>query len=143
MAKYKRLKSVAHNLGHSFLSDSNGLGNPYEFVPPHLYQRARELGAASVVVDFLHERIDPEELKTPMLQTSIAWYRKQLPGLVESQGVPLSAITSAVLYLWFDLQEQPRTGKFDLLEPPDFRCRVEIVDDRGNTHVGEPKEWMS
>lgn len=143
MAKYKRLRSVAHNLGHSFLSDSNALGDPYTYVPRVLYSRARELRVPRLKVDFFAASMEPPELLTPLIQRSLEWYQAQLPRLIESQGVSITSVESAVLDLTLDVDSPPIKGKFDFEEPPFFECVVTIIDDQGRRWIGEPVQWMA
>jgi hypothetical protein len=55
MAKYKNIKSVAHNIGHSFLSDMNmlGSGKGYVMVPDEIYRVAKEAKEPRLRVDLM------------------------------------------------------------------------------------------
>ena len=59
--KYKNIKSVAHNLGHSFLSDMNLAGTwpDIVMVPDVIYQAARASGEPVVRIDFFQGTVEP------------------------------------------------------------------------------------
>lgn len=141
MRKYKVLKSVAHNLGHSFLSDMNAVSPGWTIVPEILYQVAKAQGEQHIAVDFLSGEIDPPSLRTPEVAESIANYQRQLPSLVESQGAAMEMVHGVTLNIEFRFDE-PRHSRYDPeVELPSFECEVVIVDDRGSRHIGRPKKW--
>jgi hypothetical protein len=63
MPNYKALKSVAHNLGHSYLSLMNHEG--VDYVVEHLFKTARRYGITHVEIDVLNGSISPAELSSP------------------------------------------------------------------------------
>jgi len=69
MAKYKVLKSVAHNLGHSYLSLMNYVDGDY--IVEHLFRQARETGETRVEIDVLAGTIAPAVFQTPVLAESV------------------------------------------------------------------------
>jgi len=144
MPKYKVLGSVAHNLGHSFLSDMNGVpgrGVRWVIVPERIYEIARDRGLDRVEIDFLSGSIEPKDFATREVQKAVGGYRKSLPDIVNRQGAHPSMVRAVTLELQFDLG----TVVHDPREPgrhlPSFECRVEILDDRGKVHSGVPRNW--
>jgi hypothetical protein len=143
MAKYKVLKSVAHNLGHSFLSDSNAAGDPWTYVAPQLYQNMKRQGLPKVTIDFLAQTVTPAAAATPLVIQSVGWYQTMLERMLKAERLDLASLTSATLELAFDL-ENPLTppGPRQADEIPSFECDVRLVDDRGKVHLGRPVEWL-
>lgn len=113
MSKYKVLKSVAHNLGHSFLSDMNAAEPRYTIVPELLYQSAKKLGLAHVRIDFKAGTIEPEDLRSRQIDRAIDNYRRALPDLIASQGVDPESVREAQMEIWFDFS-QPLTSRHEL-----------------------------
>ena len=141
--KYKNLKSVAHNFGHSFLSDMNAvsLDGRYTVVPELLFQAAREAKEPRITIDFLREEVEPAALRFPALLRAVQTYRGTLPKLLESQNVDPAAVREARLALEFDFAGT-RPGKYyPHDEVPAFVCVVELADDRGVVHRGMPTNW--
>jgi len=142
--KYKNIKSVAHNLGHSFLSDMNAVmarGSGYHIVPAELFARAAQSSVPNVVVDFLARTVDPPELATPTVHESVVNYARELFRLCEAQNIEADSVRSARLFLDFDYGRRRTQLHHPHESVQEFTCRVEIVDDRGVVHRGEPSNW--
>ena len=142
--KYKNIKSVAHNLGHSFLSDMNAVSerhNEYRIVPAELFALAARASVPRVVVDFLARTVEPGELATPVVQQSVVNYARELFRLCETQNVDAASVRSARLVLDFDYGRRRTQLHHPYESVQEFTCRVEIVDDRGVEHLGEPTNW--
>jgi hypothetical protein len=60
MSRYKVLKSVAHNIGHSFTSLMNYSGDDY--VMGHVLRFARKTGCDTLRIDFVNGKASPPEL---------------------------------------------------------------------------------
>ena len=60
MARYKVLKSVAHNIGHSFISLMNYVGDDY--VMGHILRFAMRTGHDTITMDFVTREAGPPEL---------------------------------------------------------------------------------
>jgi hypothetical protein len=60
MARFKVLKSVAHNFGHSFTSLMNYAGDDY--VMGHILRFARRSGCDTLTIDFVKREAGPPEL---------------------------------------------------------------------------------
>jgi hypothetical protein len=139
MARYKVLKSVAHNVGHRYLSLMNWRAGNY--VVEHLYRAAREANEPRVIINVLCESIEPEAVRTAVLLESVAHARAWLGQLVQSQGAALdmiSALTIAVDFRFWDTRPSPDVPDLDLIA---YTCNVEIVDDRGRSHTAAVPEW--
>ena len=142
MAKYKVLKSVAHNLGHSFLSDMN-TGDFKTFVPETIFQLALENHSPRVDIDFINQTVSPKVFDVPDVAKSVECYLKMLHALVEDQGSSWDFVREARLRLEFDLENTTETKCHPRRPKPSLKCLVEIVDDRGVTHQGRPNHWWT
>ena len=139
MARYKVLKSIAHNLGHSYLSLMNYVDGDY--IVEHLFRRAKETGESRVRIDVLRGTIQPEAFQTPVLAASAARERAAFGRLVQSGGAALDMVAAARMEIVFDLAGTRARWTVPGLELAAYRCRVEIVDDRGRHHTADVKEW--
>jgi len=139
MARYKVLKSVAHNFGHSFTSLMNYWDA--DCVMAHLLRRAREVHEATLHVDILTGEAGPGALLTRPVRASLAHYRGWFPQMVAAQGASPQAVRAARMTLAFDLTTR-RRGRHapDCFESP-YVCRVEIEDDRGKVWAAELRDW--
>jgi len=141
--KYKNIKSVAHNLGHSFLSDMNAatIRGEYVFISQRLFAAAAASRVEHIAVDFVTGQVAPDSIRSPELLTAVIQYAESLPRLLESQNVSPNAIVGARLTIDIDY-EHAREARYAPAETiPEFRCRVELTDDRGIVHVGTPTNW--
>ena len=109
--KYKNIKSVAHRVGHSFLSDTNARveRSYWRIVPEALFGAAARIQAPEVEIDFLQRTVRPAELADEDVQAAVAHSAEWLPKLLASQNVEPAAIASARLTLTFDLSRQRST----------------------------------
>ena len=140
MSNYKVLKSVAHDLGQSFLSETNTVDSSKSYVPETLFALACTHSLPRVLIDFFNGTVTPTAFAVRDVLKSVSLYRKVLPQLVTNQGASWDTIRGAGLELVFDLPEDaraldPRTVK------PSFKCSVHILDDRGIDHYGRPTNW--
>jgi hypothetical protein len=140
MTNYKVLKSVAHDLGESFLSDKNSVDSFKSYVPERLFVLACDHALSRIQIDFFKGTITPTVFAVGDVLKSISLYKRALPRLVESQGASWDTVRGAGLELVFDL---PSARAVDGGEPvtPSFKCSVHILDDRGVSHVGRPTNW--
>jgi len=139
MAKYTVLKSVAHNLGHSYLSLMNYVDGDY--IVEHLFRQARETGQARVEIDVLAGTIAPEAFQTPVLTESVIRERTWFGRLVQSGGAALDMVSAVRMEIVFDFEATRPSPNVPGLELAAYRCMVEIVDDRGRQHVANVPEW--
>ena len=141
--KYKNIKSVAHNIGHSFLSDMNGVMDDghYVIVPRVLFHVAEQEGVSDVRIDLLTGTIDPPAVATAQVQEAVGHYVRRLPELLTSQSVLPAAVVGATLTIVFDYSRRRETISQPKETAQEFACTVELSDDRGCVHVGRPANW--
>jgi hypothetical protein len=141
--KYKNIKSVAHNLGHSFLSDMNtaDVQGQYTIVPELLFADAARAGVPEVKLDLIARTVEPPLLASPAVQASLANYARMLFELCAHQNVDAKAIRSAVLAIVFDYQRSRVTPYEPTVAIQEFVCTVSIEEDRGILHVASPDHW--
>jgi hypothetical protein len=143
MPKYKNIKSVAHNIGHSFLSDMNmlGSGKGYVLVPEEIYFVAKAANEPVVRIDLITAEIEPAAIATPNIRESVEIYTRKLPELLVSQSVEPQMVRSALLELRFDFAHPGVSRSYPEVELPSVACTVSLDDDRGITHEASPKNW--
>lgn len=139
MPSYKRLKSLAHNVAHSFLSNMNYVDGDY--VGEDLFQRARKAGASRVRIDFLTGTVEPSAVRTPRVVDSVARTRDWLPRQAASEGCDFRAIQSFVLQIDFRFDQTRESKNVPGLELPAYDAHAVIVDDRGRNHDAKVPEW--
>lgn len=139
MPSHKVLKSVAHNLGHSFLSLMNyGLD---DYVVEHLFRAARAANKPHVRIDLLNGIVEPPELRKHVIQEAVTRYRAWLPDLALSQGSSPEFVRSAVLEVRFNFTKAPPYRFILQLTAPVYEATVRIVDDRGKEYAATIPEW--
>lgn len=137
--RYKALKSVAHDIGHSFSSLLNYSDGDY--ILGHILCQARKTGERELKIDLLTNDSVMGLLITPPVAESITSYRGWFRRHVNDRACGISAIHSAWLMVSFDLeQSRPYAHDSRLLETP-YRVQVSIVDDRGKTWSSEQRGW--
>ena len=141
--KYKHVKGVAHNLGHSFLSDANAVmqDGVYTIVPAVLFKAAQAMSAPHVTIDLLQETVAPSALALPELSRALAFYRGWLPKLLINHGLDPNIIQAATILISFDYSRARRSGFQPTEEIPEFTCAVRLTDDRGVLHEAMPDNW--
>ena len=139
MASHKVLRSVAHNLGHSYLSLMNWRGENY--VVEHLYQRAKSTGESEVRIDALAGTIEPPAFQIPVLLESVAGLRGAVARMVQTGGAALDLVSSVRMVIRFDLHARKYSDRVPDVELAVYDCTVEILDERGKQHVATVKEW--
>ena len=141
--KYKNIKSVAQNLGHSFLSDMNAITvrGQYTIVPALSFPAAARERVADVHLDLIRRDISPIALKSAEIEESPMWYARKLFALCHAQNVEERAIVGASIHITFDYTRARRTNSPSIQETQEFSCTVEIIDDRGAIHQAHPNNW--
>lgn len=139
MAKYKVLKSIAHNPGHSYLSLMNYVDGDY--IVEHLFRRARETGETRVESDVLMGTIEPAAFQIPVLTESVYREREWLGRLVQTGGAALDMVSQARMEIAFDLKATRPSPNVPGLALAAYRCTVESVDDRGRRYKADVPEW--
>jgi len=139
--KYKVIKSVAHNFGHSFVSLMNYRADDY--VMSYLVRAALASGQAELRIDLTTGQASPQALLTPPVRESVASYVAWLPKLLQSHRVRPDAVISASMILHLALgRVSDDIGFKNHVEVP-FECLVTLVDDRGREHIGRTTGWWS
>lgn len=83
--KYRAVKSVAHNFGHSFVSLTNYMADDY--VIWHLARAAAASRQPELRVDILSGGAEPAALVVPLVRSSLDWYAAWFPGLLRDHGI--------------------------------------------------------
>jgi len=139
MARCKVLKSVAHNIGHSFTSLMNYAHDDY--VMGHLLRFARQTGLDTLTIDFVKGQAGPTELLGAPISEVPSRYVKFFWDLVERHGSDRSLVRDALLTLRYDTKvERPVRTNSDLMESP-FTCDVQITDVRGKGYTAHFESW--
>jgi hypothetical protein len=139
--KYKVIKSVAHNLGHSFTSLMNYRADDY--VMSYLARAAVESRSSELRVDLISGAAGPSALLLEPVKESIHHYCVWLPKLLESHSVQPAAIINAGMVVRLNIDRVSDDRGFPGNFEPPFECEVTLVDDRGRDHVGRVKGWWS
>ncbi len=139
MASYKVLKSVAHNIGHSFTSLMNYSGDDY--VMGHILRFARRTGADTLTIDFVKGEGGPPELLGQPISEIPTRYTQFFWDLVSRHGSDRSCVQAATLTLRYDLAtNRPLHRNPQLLESP-YICDVRITDIRGKDYKAHFQAW--
>ena len=115
--KYKNIKSMLHNFGHSFMSLMNYVDGEYaiDLLAATLKERRQD----RLEIHFPSQRIEPPPTSS-RLRKSVGFWADALPRHMASHGVSLEALPEIVLVIFRD-----STG---------MQCRVQATDDRGKTY---------
>jgi hypothetical protein len=135
MPRYKVLKGVAHNIGHSFTSVTNYVDN--DFTLGHVLRFARETGLNVLTIDLLAATGQPSELLREPISNVPQWYGKMFRSMVASSGSDSALIKTATLTLRYDLTNT-------IPGPPPqnpYVCEISILDDRGKDHKARFADW--
>ena len=139
MPTYKKLKSVAHNFGHSFLSMMNYQEGDY--IIEHIFRAARKAGEPDICIDVLNQTVDPPALRLPVILESIAHRKSWLPRMLESEDCSIEQVKRMLLKIHFHFDDTQLSKSVPGLELAAYDCTVEIHDDRGTVHIGAVPEW--
>ncbi len=147
MPTHKALRSVAHNLGTSFLSMTNYLENT--FVVQHLLMAARDAHVSSLTIDLLAGTIHPERARSKAIARALGYVREQLRDMVVRSNSDMSYIASARMEITFRFAQKipgtPPGHSFGagviVPEMVPYSCVVTIVDERGVSHKATIPEW--
>jgi hypothetical protein len=123
MPKYKVLKSIAHNTGHSFVSAMNWYDGGFPI--QHLRKAASAIGVATVTIDLLRGDIHPPELLNRAVKTAVEAAAAMFEYQLRVHGWVPDQFTMAELRL----------------QLPDHSCVVKLIDDRGQHHLGNVVQW--
>ena len=120
MARYKVLRSVAHNVGHSFTSTLNYCDDDY--VMGHLLRRARAVGESRLEIDLLSGKGEPGSLcEGPVSRAAIA-YAAGFPQILEAQGSSKELVAAARMSIEFDLRRSRSAELFPQFQENPYVC---------------------
>ena len=83
LVKYKNIRSAIHNFGHSFMSDMNYVND--DFVRNELTKIHRK--GEDIRIDWISGSFEPENLKSPRIAKSIAYWQNGIPKHFELLNV--------------------------------------------------------
>jgi hypothetical protein len=138
MPKFKVLKGVAHNIGHSFTSLMNYSGDDYSL--GHILRFARETGVNTLTIDLLTGQGLPASLLREPISALPDWYSKMFLRMVQNSGSDRELLRSATLTLVYDLQRDRPSPIKDEPQSP-YTCDVSIVDVRGRNYIARFSGW--
>ena len=139
MPSRKVLRSVAHNVGHAFLSLMNHRsGDP---VVEWLFRTAKAHGLKEVQIDLMSGRIEPAVFRISPVLDAVENYSADLSRHVVASGSAMEHVRSCVMDLRFDLDEEIWSSAVPNLQLAVYECVMSIEDDRGVTHSKEVIEW--
>jgi phosphoribosylglycinamide formyltransferase 1 len=116
--KYKVLKSIAHNLSHSFVSFTNYVDDGY--VIDDLRQLVRTVEGNRITIDWIPGTEQNPGL-TPRVLESIKWYKPELMRMVHNMGALMSSIKEFRTEIYLKKNKQ-------------IAVEGVLVDDRGRVY---------
>lgn len=137
MPRYKVLKGVAHDIGHSFISSMNYATDDYTM--GHILRFARKSGMDTLTIDFTTGAAGPVELLREPIAEVPRRYTDRFWKLVETSGSDASLVRSARLTLKYDLNRNKSAPNGILLSP--YVCEVSIEDTRGKNYSAYFQDW--
>ncbi|BDD03613.1 hypothetical protein [Aureibacter tunicatorum] len=138
MAKYKTLKAVAHNFGHSFISLTNYYHNDY--VLGHIQSFLKEKQLDRFEINIINKKKSPSLEFNNFIHIPINSYIKWFPELVKSLKSDLYFIKEARLIIEFDFLTERFNRSANLIENP-FKCTSLIIDNKNKEYKYEFNDW--
>jgi hypothetical protein len=139
MPRYKVLKSVAYNIGHSFTSLMNYAGDDY--VMGHVLRLARSSGRDTLHIDFVSGEAGPPELLANPISEVPTRYIDAFWDLVQRNGSDRSLVKAATLTLRYNIGvRRPHLQMPELIQSP-YDCDVQITDSRGRLYKAHFDGW--
>jgi hypothetical protein len=132
----KPLKSVAHSVGHSFLSPMNY--SPDGYAIELLLAATAKHNIATVHLGLLSGAHEPPIRSRPVL-AAFKTYRDAFPGLVQRSGSDMKFVKSATMILG-GLAKALQTHWFPASFHYRVTCDVEILTDRSGKYVATLEE---
>src|SRR5215831_16822751 len=105
MAKYKVLRSIAHNTAHSLLSDIQWVSGAFFY--EHLYDAARAANSPHVEIDVQHGTVTPPDVATEPVREALRHVPDAFAGLVQSGGAGFEMVKSARVVIDYDFAKSP------------------------------------
>ena len=116
--KYKNIRSMLHNFGHSFVSNMNCVDD--EFAKDLLADALKELPQYRLEVHFPSQRIGPSADYSPKLRKSVAHWAETLPQHMAKHDVTRAALPEFVLVIFGDVHG--------------MHCRIQATDSQGKAY---------
>ncbi len=139
MPRRKVLKSVVHNIGHSFISLMNYADDDYAM--GHILRFARQSAVETLTIDFVTASGAPPVLLQPPLSNLPERYSRFFWDLVDRHGSHRCYVREANLTLHFDIgMRRELRGRPQFVESP-FTCDVRLTDDRGKHYTSHFSGW--
>jgi len=139
MARYKALKSVAHNFGQSFVSLVNYTNNDYFM--NYLLRNVRNTTVCRLEINILESNASPEILLTHEVRETVKMYCKWFAQFVRDCGASIDFISNASMVVEFNLTiSRPCSFNAAIIETP-FVCETIIEDNRGKKYSYTHKGW--
>jgi len=138
MPRFKVLKGVAHNIGHSFTSLMNYSVDDYSM--GHILRFARETGQSTLTIDFVTGVGRPDALLRDPISELPRSYTNMFWRMVTSSGSDRTLVHSATLKLTFDLHRAQPGPRSDCPQSP-YECDVVILDCRGKSYSAHFGGW--
>lgn len=139
MARYKVLKGVAHNIGHSFVSLMNYAVDDY--VMGHLLRFARQTRQDTLTIDFVSGEAEPSGLLQEPISQVPSRYTEFFWELVQRHGSDRSLVRDASLTVKFDLSVERPVRVAPQFKHSPFTCDVQITDIRGVDYRAHFDGW--
>jgi hypothetical protein len=139
MPRFRVLKGVAHNIGHSFTSLMNYAGDDY--VMGHILRLARISGKETLTIDFITGQAGPPELLAKPVSEVPSRYVQFFWDLVQRHGSDRAYVQSATLSLRYDLAVQRATKRGPAFLESPYACEVHIMDTRGKRYAACLNGW--
>jgi hypothetical protein len=138
MARYKVLKSIAHNFAHSFVSLMNCWDDDY--VMCHLLRAVKPRKHIVLRLDVLKMAWSPTHIVTEPLARSMMSYCQDFGRFVTNGGAALDMVSRAKLRL--DVRMGQAIG-FYARDSLNARVEASVIirDDRGQLHSGAVTEY--
>lgn len=141
MPRMKMLKSIAHNVAHSYLSLMDYINGDYTV--ERLFQIAKDTKQTNIVINIIQKLIEPSVYSTPEINISLDYLYNTFDRLLSSENIPLSSIKSAEIRINFDLEGTKMSLNVPELELLKYKCVSEIVDISGKIYSKEVVEWWN
>jgi hypothetical protein len=122
MVKYKRLKGLAHNLGHKWLSLTNFIEGSY--CHDFLVGIAKLGKRKWVSIDFMTNKIQPQEFCIHPIIKAVLYHREWLFERLNALGIGMDEVDEVKMFIGFDFENAWRTGDVKVV----WRVRIRLKD---------------
>lgn len=130
MAKLKVLRSIGHNLAHSYMSLMNYRNGNY--VCSYLEELSRNNNQTHIVINVLDCTLEPRSFKIPVIRDSLLDLKRNLIRNLESDKLTIDHVKSVIITVDFELGNVLRFQSG--LEVIPYHCLVQIEDCNGKLH---------